>query len=68
MENSLLALGVKVNALNNARDLIKANVVEAFKTGPADCPHSVIRHQKVLLPAHEKMLLVHPVFCYQIWS
>lgn len=60
--NSLLALGVKVDALDAARDLVEGDVVEPFEAGAADGLHSVVWDQKVLFPAHEQVLLLHPVF------
>jgi hypothetical protein len=40
----LLALRMKVNALNGTGHLVKTYVIEAFKTGPVDRPDAVIRH------------------------
>ena len=62
----LLALSMEVDAFNAARHLIKADIVEALETCAAYCPDSVIRHKEILFPAHEEMLLVHPVLGHQL--
>jgi hypothetical protein len=64
----LLALGVKVYALDAARDLVEGYVVEPFEAGSADGLYSVVWDQEVLFPAHEEVLLLHPVFGHGIWS
>ena len=64
----LLALGVKVYALDAARDLVEGDVVEPFEAGSADGLYSVVWNQEVLFPAHEQVLLLHPVFGDGIWS
>jgi hypothetical protein len=63
----LLALGVKVYALDAARDLVEGYVVEPFEAGSADGLYSVVWDQEVLFPAHEEVLLLHPVFGDGIW-
>ena len=64
----LLALGVKVYALDAARDLVEGDVVEPFEAGSVDGLYSVVWDQEVLFPAHEQVLLLHPVFGDGIWS
>jgi len=63
--HSLLAFGVKIDAFNATRDLVEANVVKALEACPAYCADAVVWHQKILFPAHEEMLLLHPVLGYQ---
>lgn len=58
MSNSLLALSMEVDALDATRELVEADVVEAFKARTADGPHSVVWHEKVLLPPHEEVFLL----------
>ena len=58
---------MKINALDAARHLIKADVVEALKTRTIDRLYSVVWDQKVLFPAHEQMFLLHPVLGHQLW-
>jgi len=53
---------MEVDTFNATRDLIEGDVIEALKTGPTYRPHGVIRYKKVLFPAHEQMLLLHPIF------
>lgn len=53
---------MKVDALDRACQLVEADVVKSLKTRATYCPHSVVWNQEVFLPAHEQMLLVHPVF------
>lgn len=57
----LLALCVKVDTLNATRNLIEANIVEAFEARTANCSDAVIWDEEVFLPAHEQMLLLHPI-------
>ena len=57
---------MEVDALNAAGHLVEADVVEALEAGTADCPDPVVGHKKVLFPAHEEMLLVHPVLGHQL--
>jgi hypothetical protein len=66
--NLLLALSVEIYAFNAARHLVKGYVVEALKARATNRPHAVVGHQEIFLPAHEQVLLLHPVLCYQFWS
>ena len=66
--NLLLALCMEVNALDCSSHLVETNVIEAFEACAVDCSDTVIRHQEILLPPHEKMLLLHPVLCDQFWT
>ena len=59
--DSLLALGVEVDAADGARNLVEADVVEALEAGARDLAHAVVGHQEVLLPAHEDVLALGPV-------
>ena len=51
--SSLFTLAVKVDSLDFPMKLVKADVVEALKTGPVDGFNTVVRDQKLLLPSHE---------------
>ena len=62
MSYSLLALSMEVDALDATRELVEADVIEAFETRTIYGPHSVIWHEKVLLPSHEQVLLLVQVF------
>jgi hypothetical protein len=56
--DSLLALSMEVDALDATRELVEADVVEAFEARTAYSPDSVIRDEEILLPSHEQMLLL----------
>jgi hypothetical protein len=64
-QNLLLALSMEVDALNTARNLVKANVVEALKARTTYRLDPMIRNQEVLLPAHKKVFFLHPVLCHE---
>ena len=53
---------MKVDAFDATRDLVERDVVEALEACSTDGLDSVIWNQEVLFPAHEQMLLLHPVF------
>ena len=40
---SLLAIRMEVNPIDRAMHLIKANIIESFKTGTVDLTHTVVR-------------------------
>lgn len=46
--------------------LIEADIVKALKTGSGNCPHPMIRDQKVLFPPHEDMLTLRKVSVREI--
>jgi hypothetical protein len=50
------ALVVVVNAVDSARMLVEADVVEAFETCTRNRFDPMIRNQKVLLPSHPQLL------------
>lgn len=50
------AAPVVVVALHDGRRLLKANVIEAGKTGPVDVLYGVVRYQKVLFPSHKHII------------
>jgi hypothetical protein len=54
---SLLTPGMEVNSADAPLALVEADVVEALEAGAIDCPHAVVRDQKVLLPPHENIVL-----------
>jgi len=57
----LLALGMKVDAVDATAALVEANVVEALKTRAGDGLHPVVRHQEILLPSHVQLLALQMV-------
>lgn len=57
---------MEIDAFDAARDLVKGDIVEALKTSSANRFDSVVWYQKVLLPAHEQVFLLHPVFGHYI--
>lgn len=60
--------GMKINATDATRDLIKANIVKPFKTGTRNGAHAVVWHQKILLPPHENVFPLHGVFVAGVWA
>ena len=61
MDHSLFTLGVEVYAAHVAGDLIETDVVEPLEGGTRDGADLVVRHQEVLLPPHEEVLLLGEV-------
>ena len=57
----LLAAAVEVNPTNLPADLVETDVVETFEARPVDCPHPVVWHEEVFLPAHKDELLVRHI-------
>ena len=57
---------MEINAVNGARHLIEANIVESLKTCTIDLAHTMIWHQKFLLPAHEHILAVCAVLVMEV--
>jgi hypothetical protein len=57
---------MEVDSFNAARELIKANIVKALKARTTYRPNPMIGHQKVLFPAHEQVLFLHPVLCHEL--
>lgn len=52
----LLTLRMEVDAVDIARDLVEADVVEALEAGARDLAHAVVGHEEGFLPAHEDVL------------
>lgn len=53
---------MKVNSTHTAHPLIEANIIKPLKARAADALDTVVRHEEVLLPAHEEVLTVEVVF------
>ena len=51
-----LRAAVEVEAVDHAGALVQADVVEARKRRARDGPHAVVRHEELLLPAHEDVV------------
>jgi len=68
MSHALFALGVEVDTVDAALDLVEADVVEALEAGAVDGAHAVIGHEEVLLPAHEEVFLLGPGARQGIWA
>lgn len=47
---------MEVDAVDVARHLVEADVVEAFEAGAGDLAHAVVGHEEGFLPAHEDVL------------
>lgn len=54
---------VKVETFNFIGGTLIANVIKACKTGSLDITHTVVRHQKVLFPAHVYEIIVKWIVC-----
>lgn len=59
--NSLFAPRVKVYSTDRPLPHIEADVVEALEAGAADCPHAMVWHEEVLLPAHEDVFTLSQI-------
>ncbi len=59
---SLLAFGMEVNPTHSTLDLIETDIIEAFKAGSLDALQLVVRHKEMLLPPHENVFLLPPIF------
>jgi hypothetical protein len=59
--SSLFALSMEVDPFDASGHLVEADVVETFETRTVYGFDAMVRNQEVLLPAHKKMLLLHPV-------
>lgn len=53
---------MKVNPIDLALNLVKADVVKPLETGTVDGLDAVIWHKKMFLPPHEDVLLLLDVF------
>lgn len=62
----LLALGVEIDAVDVPRDLVEADVVEAFEAGARDLAHAVVGHEEGFLPAHEDVLALGKVLVVEV--
>lgn len=62
----LFTLTVKVDSTNRPRPLIEHNIVEPLETGSWKIGAPVVRHEELLFPAHENMLLVGPIRVLEI--
>lgn len=56
--NILFAPAVEIDAGNLPANLVEANVVKALEARSIDGPDSMVRHEKVFLPAHEDTIPV----------
>jgi len=52
---------MKVYSIHRARHLVEADVVEALEAGTCNLPHPVVRHEEILLPPHEDVLLLSEI-------
>ena len=57
---------MKVNATDSAGDLVEADVVEALEAGAGNGPDAVVRHEEILLPAHEDVLALRKVLVVEV--
>jgi len=57
---------MEIYAANISVDLIKADIVEPFETGPGNRPNSVIWHEEVFLPPHEDVFPLSKIFAVEI--
>lgn len=55
-----------VDPADSAVELIEADVIEPFETGPRDTFNTVVGHQEVLLPSHKQMLVLGKVFVGEV--
>jgi len=62
----LLTLRMEIDTADIARDLIEANVVEAFETGSGNSPHTMIRNEEVFLPPHKDILSLSIVLVAEV--
>lgn len=58
----LLALGMEIDPTHPPLDLIKTDIVEALKASALDGFELVVRNEEMLLPSHEDVFLLPPVF------
>lgn len=65
--DSLFTLGVKIDAADISIDLVEADVVETLEAGAGDCAHTVVGHEKVLLPAHKQCVARGIVAEVEVW-
>lgn len=47
-----------VIAFHDCFGLLKTNVIETSERGPVYVPYGVVRHEEVLLPAHEHVITI----------
>jgi len=55
------ALRVEIDTTDCTSDLVEAYVIETLKARARDGAHAMIRHEKVLLPAHEDVLALREI-------
>ena len=53
---------MKINPTHTPRPLIKTDIIEPLEARAADTLHPMIRHEEILLPAHEEVFAVEVVF------
>ncbi len=57
---------MKIDATNSTSDLVEADVVKPLEAGAGDGADAVVRHEEVLLPAHEDVLALGEVLVVEI--
>ena len=62
----LFALGMEIDTIDIARNLIKADVVKPLKTRARDLADAVIGHKEGFLPAHEDVFALGEVFVMEV--
>lgn len=62
----LRTIRMEVNPINRPPHLIETNIIKPLKARPIDLPDPMIRHQELLLPAHEHILAVRAVLVVEV--
>ena len=57
---------MEVYSADGPLHLVETDVVEALEARAADGPHTVVRHEEVLLPSHEDVLALADVFVSEV--
>jgi len=66
--NLLLAFRMEIYSAYFSSNLVKADVIEAFKACAGNRPNPVIRDEEVFLPSHEYVFSLREVFVAEVWS
>ena len=57
---------MEINPTNSPMHLVEADIIKPLEARARDLSYAMVRHQKVLLPAHEDVLALRPILAVEV--